>query len=197
MNLQKSFQNIPFPSAILCCISTQTLSPATDVSRWSGVQPWRICVVSASASVTLLGPVSLWIRCMHASAGPLSCSRRNYTARLLAWKISPACLSYYPPFPPWQHPAYCHSGLFVTAKPAHNTIFRWYFDCVSPTASSVSPTCPFSLTFILRLWLLWLCGLFCSCDTSGLNQRLHRLPSEVADNTANTPRSKLLNIPIK
>jgi len=72
------------------------------------------------------------------------------------------------------------------AEPVHNRIFRWYFDCISPTASSVSPACP--LTILLQLQLLWLCRLSCSCDSSELNQRVHQLPSEVADSTANTPR---------
>ena len=40
-------------------------------------------------------------------------------------------------------PAHCHSGLPAAAEPAHNRIFRSYFDCVSPTISSVLPACPF------------------------------------------------------
>jgi len=62
----------------------------------------RFCNVLASASATLVGPVSLWIRCICASAGPLSCSRRNYTAWLPAWRISAARLSCYPPFAAYQ-----------------------------------------------------------------------------------------------
>jgi len=149
------------------------------------LHPQRIWIVSASAFATILGPVSLWIHCMKASTVPLSCFRRNYTARLPAWRSSPARLSYYLSFPPWQHPPYCHLGLIFNAELAHNRIFRWL--CFYHSIFYITRL-PLPLTIRFQLWLLWLCRLSCSCDSSGLNQRVHWLPFEVVANTANTPR---------
>jgi len=47
---------------------------------------------------------------------------------------------------------------------------------------------PLSFTILLQLRLSWWCGLSCSCESSRLNQQVHRLPSKVEDSTANTPR---------